>query len=238
MIDDIWDDDPLAQENERLKQELRILGRDPDVFDGLLPDELNLRLQKAVEFAEEVREAELLGHEPPPSFLDPLSPDWMPDIDDMVHREAEELLGADFPLVPDSEMSDEVLIRRLHDALDRLAEKGIGFGIIESVPERIAYRYLMEELSEGMDIMPGWVVDGCSGDCEGCFQLPYCETGKQLAEEYHFDVPDPPLPARKQADWSSPGQSSKPYMRMPTFGPPSDGADGDTDFDFGEDIPF
>ena len=41
----------------------------------LLPDEMNLRLKKAVRFAEEEKEARLLGKEPPPRFLDPLSPE-------------------------------------------------------------------------------------------------------------------------------------------------------------------
>jgi hypothetical protein len=68
------DDEDLVRENESLTQQLLVLGHDPAVFADLLPDELNLRLKKAIACAEEAREAELLGREPPPAFLDPTSP--------------------------------------------------------------------------------------------------------------------------------------------------------------------
>jgi hypothetical protein len=87
------DVDLVAQENEDLQRELRILGRDPAVPGDLLRDEMNLRLKKALRFAEEEKEARLLGKEPPPRFLDPLSPDWIPDVDDKVHRNARQPHG-------------------------------------------------------------------------------------------------------------------------------------------------
>ncbi len=58
-------EEEIRQENEELRQQLVLLGRDPSVFDDLPPDEMNLRLNKAVAFAEDVRESELLGKEPP-----------------------------------------------------------------------------------------------------------------------------------------------------------------------------
>ncbi|MFV1981836.1 MAG: hypothetical protein ACC655_11835 [Rhodothermia bacterium] len=201
-------DDVLWQANEALKQELRVLGRDAAMFDDLLPDEMNLRLKKALRFAEEETEAQLLGKEPPPRFLDPMSPDWIPDVDDMVHRNAQQLLGDDLPLVSETNLSDDEVAERLGRMIAKLADKGIGFGINETVPKRIAYRYLLEELSDGMDVMPGWVLDGCDGSCEECFQLPYCESGKQMAAEYGFDVPSPPIPPR-HVDRTVRGQSAR-----------------------------
>jgi hypothetical protein len=232
------DDDELAEENEVLKRELRILGRDPAVFDDLLPDEMNLRLTKALRFAEEAHEARLLGTEPPPSFLDPLSPDWIPDVDDMVYRTARQLLGDDFPLLAESALSDDQVAEQVHRVLDRLAEKGVGFAINECVPERIAYRYLLEELSEGIAVMPGWVLDGCSGDCEGCFQLPYCSSGKDLAKEYGIHVPPPPAPPRS-VDRKAGRGSARRYERHPAFRSPTQRDDSVGDADFGaDDVPF
>jgi len=230
-------EDLLARENEDLKQELRILGRDPAVFDDLLPDEMNLRLKRALRFAEEEKETRLLGKEPPPHVLDPMSPHWIPDVDDMVHRTARQLLGDDFPLVPEAELSDEEVAEQLHRMIDKLADKGIMFGINETVPERIAYRYLLEELSEGMDVMPGWVIDGCDGCCEECFQLPYCDTGKRPAEKYSFDVPQPPIPPRT-VDRTDRSRSAKSYERYPTSYPRALPSDSSYDAEFDDDIPF
>jgi hypothetical protein len=155
---------------------------------------------------------QLLGKEPPHSFLDPMSPHWIPDVDDMVHRNMQQLLGDDCPLVSETDLSDDEVAERLRGMIDKLADKGIGFEISDTVPERIAYRYLFEELSAGIDVMPGWVIDGCDGCCEECFQLPYCESGQELAEEYGFDVPCPPIPPR-HVDRTVPGQSAWSYMR-------------------------
>ncbi len=230
-------DDSLAEENEVLKRELRILGRDPAVFDDLLPDEINLRLKKTLRFAEEEREAQLLGKEPPPRFLDPMSPDWIPDVDDMVHRNARQLLGDDFSIIPEVKLSDADVANRLQRMIDRLAEKGIGFCINESVPERIAYRYLLEELNDGMAVMPGWVIDGCSGDCEECFQLSYCDTGKELAKEYGFDVPPPPIPPRPVGK-SVARKPPRSYERFSSIHPPIPPDHGGFDVEFDDDIPF
>jgi hypothetical protein len=108
---------------------------------------------------------------------------WIPDVDDVVHRTASQLLGDDFILLGDDAFSDAEVEQQLHSVIERLAEQGISLGINETVPERLAYRYLLEELRQGMYVMPGWVLDGCDGCCEECFQLPFCKAGKELAEE-------------------------------------------------------
>ena len=231
------DEEELVRENESLMQELSVLGRDPAVFAGLLPDELNLRLKKAVAYAEEAREAELLGREPPPTYLDPASPDWMPDGDDMVHCTASQLLGDDFILLGDDALSDAEVEQQLHSVIERLAEQGISLGINETVPERLAYRYLLEELRQGMDVMPGWVLDGCDGCCEECFQLPYCKTGKELAEEYRFAVPAPPVPPR-EVDSETATARPRSYWRWPTINMGQRGDIPAEGSDFFGDVPF
>ena len=129
-------DEVLRRENVALRQELRLLGRDSTMFDHLLPDEMNLRLRKTLRFVEEERESQLLGKEPPRCYLDPMSPDWIPDVDDMVRRDARQLLGDHFPLVPETNLSDDedvstvdypnrlvqdlLLVRRLRRPVGRL----------------------------------------------------------------------------------------------------------------------
>jgi hypothetical protein len=54
-------EEELLRENEALEVELRLLGRDPSEFQGLLPQEANVRLKRSIAYAEEAREAELLG---------------------------------------------------------------------------------------------------------------------------------------------------------------------------------
>jgi len=231
------DDEDLVRENKTLVQQLVVLGRDPAVFADLLPDEMNLRLKKAIAYAEEAREAELLGREPPPAYLDAASPHWIPDIDDMVHRTADQLLGDDFILLAEEALSDAEVEEQLHLVIGRLAKQGISFGINETVPERLAYRCLLEDLREGIDVMPGLVLDGCDGCCEECFQLPYCETGKKLAEEYHFEVPPPPVPARA-IDSEDPASRAKRYWNWPADGSPQRAGNPADGRDFTDDIPF
>jgi len=207
-------DDP-ADENVELEQELRLLGKDPSVFDDLPPDELNVRLKRSIDYAEQAREAELLGKEPPPEFLDPTSPHWIPDVEDIVTRSTRQLLGEDFVLWPEEVLTDEEVVRELHKVIDKLAEHRVEFGIREEVPERLAYRYLLEEMAEGVGIMPMMmnVIDGCSGACEECFQLPYCVSGRQMAEDHDFAVPEPPLPPRTVSRDAGPGEPGRPYWR-------------------------
>jgi hypothetical protein len=140
-------------------------------------------------------------------------------------------------MIPEAKLSDAEVVDQLQRMIERLAEKGIGFCINESVPERLAYRYLLEELNDGISVMPGWVIDGCSGDCEECFQLSYCEIGKKLAEEYRFDVPPPPIPSRPVGH-SVGSQASRSYERFPSIHPPIPADDCGCDEDSDEDIPF
>jgi hypothetical protein len=124
------------------------------------------------------------------------------------------LLGEDFILWPAELLPNEELKQQLHTVIDKLAGQGIGLAINETVPERIAYRYLVSELAEGLDVMPGLFIDGCDGCCEECFQLPYCPVGQELAKEYQFPVPAPPMPPRQVRAPDTP-HGTKPYWRVP-----------------------
>ena len=82
--------------------------------------------------------------------------------------------------IPDEEIDSE---------LSRLAEniEAAGFGICmldSGIPSRVLYHYLLEYLDEAFELdgppgtPTGWVLDGCSGYCPGCFQRPWCDTGQ------------------------------------------------------------
>ncbi len=238
MPDEPRSEDEIIEENDRLKQELQLLGRDGLVFDELDADEANVRLRRLLQYAEDENEARLLGKEPPPRFPDLSSPDWIPDIDDMVHRSARQLLGNDFTLWPEEFLSDEEVQQQLHVMIDKLAEKGIGVAYNETVPELIAYRELLSDLEQGIDVMPGLFLDGCDGCCEECFQLPYCNVGKDLAKEYGFEVPLPIIPARQVRSPENPN-GSKPYDRAPPVPfRPSRSRNNEDERDTFDDIPF
>lgn len=80
--------------------------------------------------------------------------------------------------------ADTLTKAEINEAFKKLVlifnEHGISYGVNENVPVEVSYRFLTEDylLSESQDMPPGfgWTIDGCSGDCPGCFQADYCET--------------------------------------------------------------
>ncbi len=83
---------------------------------------------------------------------------------------------------PDSEeLTDHEIDRKLKEIVAVLEKNGSELGLIADVPDRIVYKFLVEDyLFDKDNLHPvgigGWVIDGCSGDCPSCFQLDYCST--------------------------------------------------------------
>ena len=83
---------------------------------------------------------------------------------------------------PDSEeLSDNEVDQILKEIIVVLEKNGVALGLIADVPNRIVYKFLVEDyLFDKNNLHPvglgGWVIDGCSGDCPSCFQLDYCTT--------------------------------------------------------------
>jgi hypothetical protein len=77
--------------------------------------------------------------------------------------------------IPEQEIEAE--LERLENALE---QAGYGVSLNDGIPARLIYAFLYEVLGESIELgRPGggWVFDGCSGDCPGCFQRPWCDTG-------------------------------------------------------------
>lgn len=72
-----------------------------------------------------------------------------------------------------------------------LAKHKISYCVNEDVPITISYRYLTEDylFSEMLNLPHefGWTIDGCSGDCPGCYQSDYCKNKDEIWSEKEFN---------------------------------------------------
>lgn len=89
------------------------------------------------------------------------------------------LKRADYPA--SSELTDNEIDQKLNVIVGFLEKNGITLGLVADVPNRIVYKYLVEDyLFDSGELYPvgigGMVIDGCSGDCPSCFQMDYCKS--------------------------------------------------------------
>ncbi len=89
----------------------------------------------------------------------------------------------DFPLA--EELTDNEIDQKLNNIVEVLKKHEITLGLIEGVPDRIVYKFLIEDyLFDEHNLHPegigGYVIDGCSGDCPSCFQMEYCSSKNDI----------------------------------------------------------
>ena len=96
-----------------------------------------------------------------------------------------EIIGVDpkdFP--PADILTKDEIKAEFNKLIGIFNEHGISYGVNDNVPVEVSYRFLTEDylLSESQDLPPdfGWTIDGCSGDCPGCFQADYCENKDEI----------------------------------------------------------
>ncbi len=103
----------------------------------------------------------------------------------MAFEEAEykpvfEIIGIKMEDFPKAEtLSKEEIEKYLKEIIEHLEEHNMLFELKENVPAKISYKFLTEDyLFEETEVIPGFTmhIDGCSGDCPGCFQLHYCDS--------------------------------------------------------------
>jgi hypothetical protein len=83
------------------------------------------------------------------------------------------------PFRKPADIAEEEMEAELERILNAINEANIGIGLVDGLPPRLLYTYLYEELGESFIVSNGgWVIDGCSGYCPGCFQRPWCNTGQ------------------------------------------------------------
>lgn len=99
------------------------------------------------------------------------------------------LFPEDYTFPPDTTMDSRELSRKLEEIRQILAARNIEFGFIGDLPDRVIYRYIVNECIVHDAIAPSaaggfsMVLDGCDGVCDSCFQKAYCETGRELLLE-------------------------------------------------------
>jgi hypothetical protein len=86
---------------------------------------------------------------------------------------------SDFGPLPEADaLTDEQLDDLLNVIVERLESRGVNLVPSEGLPDRECYRWLREELrTQPIDFLGAETVltlDGCTGDCESCFQRNWC----------------------------------------------------------------
>lgn len=89
----------------------------------------------------------------------------------------------------ESALSDEQIKAQLTILEKFLYRHNIIVDFLDRVPMRIAYQHIREFLFEDMEVVPGMGLhlDGCSGNCEDCWQLEWCEPGKGMVKEWRSE---------------------------------------------------
>jgi hypothetical protein len=118
------------------------------------------------------------------------------EADELPQMPMRSLFPSDYEFPPGSSMSDEAVSRKLEEIEELLDRHNVAFGFANKLPDRVLYRYLVEEciphetVTQATQAGFTWTLDGCDGCCEECFQKDYCPT----AEEILNDNEDPDIP--------------------------------------------
>ena len=154
----------LILENQALEQDLKIAGMSSSYKAEDLDPAVENQFLKNIKMFEEMEKE-------PKGTLAGLFPD-----------------GSIFPSA--DAMSDEA-VRAMLEAIEAvLASHQIYFGFANELPDRLVYQHFVNELlpEEEEIVYPNppagfsYTLDGCTGCCEECFQLAFCETGKDIIE--------------------------------------------------------
>ena len=183
----------VFRENIRLKKTFRRLNLDLVPVMEFMPYHLaieNRRLANLLAFVEKYQECqsreimELIGKPFPPIFLG-ISPEndwyrfrlWLDG--QPIKKTLRAQLPKDFQFIPPDQLTEITAQETLMTLSEALANIGYGFDLRNGIPAKVMYQYLWETLAEEFDLdgEGGWVLDGCSGYCPGCFQRPWCDTG-------------------------------------------------------------
>lgn len=82
------------------------------------------------------------------------------------------------PLPADAELTDPQIADLLDVVVERLGNRGMALALANDLPDRVCYRWLRDMLrTQAFDYLcPDLelTLDGCSDDCESCFQHAWC----------------------------------------------------------------
>ena len=184
-------DEELLEENRKIRVQLEEMKCDCTEFDALSPSVANLRMKSVLRYTERslAKQPELT--DAPSSRTRSRTQYWISGMENEISHPIPRLSDANLETRPEATLTDQEVTHELETLVAEIGRHGVGFVINELVPDRIAYRYLLSELEVGFAMEPGWYIYGCSGCCDGCFQLPYCDVGQECAAECGFDIPTP-----------------------------------------------
>ncbi|MCA9732944.1 hypothetical protein KC799_12490 [candidate division KSB1 bacterium] len=148
----------LEQDNFLLKSKIIARGGELKEFPKLSPKIENKFLQNVIDFEDA-----------------PTKPVWA-------------IVGIDpddYP--PSAGLSHEEMLQKLNDLVFVFAQNGFIYDLADDLPPKLAYEYFIDQFlySETKQLPEGWRthIDGCDGDCNECFQLPYCKHKDQFNED-------------------------------------------------------
>jgi len=188
--------DVLTQ-NENLKKAFKKLNLDLAPVFKFTPYDLDLenrRLNRLLLFVNKYMETgrsqnmmELLGF-PFPPIHPGISPEsdwfrfklWMEG--KVVRKKLKDQLENYITFKPPNQLKEEEVESELERLQASIKKIGLSTGLNEGIPPKVLYEYILETLENvfELDEGGGWVLDGCSGYCPGCFQRPWCDSGQEL----------------------------------------------------------
>lgn len=100
-------------------------------------------------------------------------------------RPAKEILNVSYEELPPVERLNKAQIQKLLIAIfNALEAKGTNVHVPGSgAPVEIVYSEIRRMFKDGFYAMPGWNIDFCSGNCEDCSFMQYCDTYNKHKEE-------------------------------------------------------
>lgn len=164
MNDDSWgskegEEIDLSLENSSLEAELKLKGGSFEKMDDIDSSIENAFLKNVLAYEEAAEGPQIPMHS---------------------------IFPKDYKFPPAESMSEEELSEKLDDISRVLSDHGIEFGFNNDLPCKVLYKYLVEDCIAN-DMIDGsvsagstWVLDGCSGGCEDCFQKDYCSNAQEL----------------------------------------------------------
>lgn len=104
-----------------------------------------------------------------------------------IRKKIKELLPKNYILKNPEQLNDEEILNEVKKLTKFLEESNISVGLVNELPIRLLYTYLLETMEEEHEMLIDgvWTFDGCSGYCPACFQRPWCETGGKFC--WHED---------------------------------------------------
>lgn len=189
------------QQNLDYRREFKRLGLDLEALMDFTPMDLDLENRRLKSLLDFVHEYQRCGSKEAMEIIagtyrfPPIFPGISPESDwfrfeqwmqgEPVRKKLTELLPKNIHFKSPDEISEDEIENETERLAKTLHEAGYGISLNDDIPARLVYAFLYEELGETFeldepDVSGGWVFDGCSGYCPGCFQRPWCESGQNL----------------------------------------------------------